>query len=52
MAAVTRTLNVGIAGLGLAGSGMVAAALNAMPNVQLVAAADKTTLTASLGHRG
>ena len=40
MAAGTRTLNVGIAGLGLAGSGMVAGALGAMPNVALVAAAD------------
>jgi len=40
MATGTRTLNVGIAGLGLAGSGMVAGALGAMPNVELVAAAD------------
>src|SRR5258708_2329394 len=35
-----RTLNLGIAGLGLAGGGMVAPALGAMPGVDLVAACD------------
>jgi phthalate 4,5-cis-dihydrodiol dehydrogenase len=40
MTAGTRTLNLGIAGLGLAGSGMVAPAVSAMPDVNLVAASD------------
>jgi hypothetical protein len=40
MTAGQRTLRVGVAGLGLAGSGMVAPALGVMPNVDLVAASD------------
>jgi phthalate 4,5-cis-dihydrodiol dehydrogenase len=40
MAAEVRTLHVGIAGLGLAGGGLVAPALAAMPGVHLAAACD------------
>jgi predicted dehydrogenase len=40
MTADLRTLRVVIAGLGLAGGGMVAPALDAMPNASLAAASD------------
>src|SRR5205085_73663 len=40
MTAGARTLNLAIAGLGLAGSGMVAPAVAAMANVHLAAACD------------